>query len=132
MEDKLNEWKDRWENGDVKFVPELFEEVEHLQFENEIIRRNRTVQERKDFNRIKQLENEIKTLKSLMKIKGEETTFRIQGLETANDLLHKENQEYEKALIDIVELPTAQYIKDGQIISYKTIAKEVLGEWYSE
>lgn len=34
MEDKLKEWKEQWNNGDVKFVPELFELVEQLQEEN--------------------------------------------------------------------------------------------------
>jgi predicted DNA-binding protein len=76
----------------------LLEEVEHLQFENETIRRNRTTQERKDFNRIKQLE-------------------------TANDLLHLENQEYEKALIEIVK--TEERLG---IVTVSDIAKEALGE----
>lgn len=50
-------------------VRELIEEVEHLKFENDLIRRNRTTQERKDFNRIKQLEAEIETLKSMSRLK---------------------------------------------------------------
>jgi hypothetical protein len=86
---------------DFNWLIKQAEEVEHLQFENEIIRRNRTTQERKDFNRIKQLEGEIQTLKSLAKINSEgyrEQTERLQALRTANDLLHLENQEYEKAL----------------------------------
>jgi hypothetical protein len=28
--DKIQEWKDQWNNGDVKFVPELFELIEDL------------------------------------------------------------------------------------------------------
>jgi hypothetical protein len=83
---------------DMDDMAQLVEEIEHLQFENEIIRRNRTNQERKDFNRIQQLENEIKTLKSLMKFNGQEVSKRIQELKTANDLLHLENKEYEEAL----------------------------------
>lgn len=31
--DKIKEWKERWNNGDVKFVPELFELVEELKEE---------------------------------------------------------------------------------------------------
>ncbi|MFZ7945695.1 hypothetical protein [Neobacillus sp. 19] len=57
---------------DKKELDWLIEEVQHLQFENETIRRNRTTQERKDFNRIKQLEGEIKTLKSIAQLKVEE------------------------------------------------------------
>lgn len=34
MENKIKEWKERWDNGDAKFVPELFELVEELQEEN--------------------------------------------------------------------------------------------------
>ena len=30
---KLEEWKERWNNGDMKFVPELFELVEQQQKE---------------------------------------------------------------------------------------------------
>lgn len=37
--DKLQEWKDQWNNGDVKFVPELFELVEELQKELEAWRK---------------------------------------------------------------------------------------------
>jgi uncharacterized membrane protein YgaE (UPF0421/DUF939 family) len=35
LEDKLKEWKERWNNGDTKFVPELFELVEELERRNE-------------------------------------------------------------------------------------------------
>lgn len=30
---QFSEWKERWNNGDIKFVPELFEIVDHLQKE---------------------------------------------------------------------------------------------------
>jgi hypothetical protein len=34
LEDKLKEWKEQWNNGDTKFVPELFELVYELKEEN--------------------------------------------------------------------------------------------------
>jgi hypothetical protein len=120
---KQNDWSTTTE---LEYFKWLIEEVEHLQFENDLIRRNRTTQERKDFNRIKQLEGEIQTLKSLAKINSEgyrEQTERLQALRTANDLLHMENQEYEKALINIIK--TEERLG---IVTVSDIAKEALGE----
>jgi regulator of replication initiation timing len=108
----------------------LVEEVEHIQFENETIRRNHTTQERKDFNRIKQLENEIKTLKSLAKINSDgyrEQTERLQAVKTANDLLHMENEEFIKALNDIIQAEGKRSV--AEVLD---IAKEALGEIENE
>lgn len=45
MDEKLKEWKDQWNNGDVKLVPELFELVEELLEEVEAWRDGRIVVE---------------------------------------------------------------------------------------
>ncbi len=31
MSEQLREWRDRWDQGDTKFVPELFERVERYE-----------------------------------------------------------------------------------------------------
>jgi hypothetical protein len=35
VDKKLEEWQGRWDNGDAKFVPELFEQFEQLQRDNQ-------------------------------------------------------------------------------------------------
>jgi acetone carboxylase gamma subunit len=45
---KLKEWKERWNNGEVKFVPEMFEEFERLLETQKII--NKCWQQQRETN----------------------------------------------------------------------------------
>lgn len=58
----LKEWKNQWNNGDVKFVPELFEMVEDLLSANELLQKHILMNGESHRRVMKQLEAQNKAL----------------------------------------------------------------------
>lgn len=76
--EKLKEWKDQWNHGDVKFVPDLFELTMDLLFENERLKDQFSKDKELEHHLYRQLEEQNKLLMDqLMKVHDTRTTTEI-------------------------------------------------------